>query len=38
LRHGYTATFTEHDFALHTSSNVLLYGTKAHDPTLGVSP
>jgi hypothetical protein len=29
LRHGYTATFTEHDFALHTSSNVLLYGTKA---------
>ncbi len=29
LRHGYTATFTEHDFALHKSSNVLLYGTKA---------
>jgi hypothetical protein len=29
LRHGYTATFTEHDFALHTPSNVLLYGTKA---------
>ncbi len=29
LRHGYTATFTEQDFALHTSSNVLLYGTKA---------
>jgi hypothetical protein len=29
LRHGYSATFNEHDFALHTSSNVLLYGTKA---------
>ena len=28
LRHGYTATFTENDFALHTSSNILLYGTK----------
>jgi hypothetical protein len=26
LRHGYTATFTDNDFALHTSSNVLLYG------------
>jgi hypothetical protein len=29
LRHGYIATFTENDFALHTSSNILLYGTKA---------
>ncbi len=29
LRHGYTATFTEHDFALHTPEKVLLYGTKA---------
>ena len=29
LRHGYTATFTDNDFALHTASNVLLYGTKA---------
>jgi hypothetical protein len=29
LRHGYTATFTENDFVLHTSSNILLYGTKA---------
>jgi hypothetical protein len=28
LRHGYTAMFTENDFALHTSSNILLYGTK----------
>jgi hypothetical protein len=28
LRHGYTPTFTEHAFALHTSSHVLLYGTK----------
>jgi hypothetical protein len=29
LRHGYTATFTDHDFTVHTPSNVLLYGTKA---------
>ena len=35
LRHGYTATFTDNDFALHTASNVLLYGT---DPTLGDFP
>jgi hypothetical protein len=26
--HGYTATFTEHDFALHTPENIFLYGTK----------
>jgi hypothetical protein len=38
LRHGYTATFTEHDFALHTPEKVLLYGTKAlysHTPIPG---
>ncbi len=29
LRHSYSATFTEHDFALHTPQNVLLFGTKA---------
>jgi hypothetical protein len=29
LRHDYTATFTENDFALHTSSNVLQYSAKA---------
>ena len=28
LRHGYTATFTDNDFSLHTSGNILLYGTK----------
>ena len=29
LRHGYTATFTDNDFALHTPDNIILYGTKA---------
>ena len=29
LRHGYTATFIDHDFALHTPDHTLLYGTKA---------
>jgi hypothetical protein len=38
LRHGYTATFTEHDFALHTPDKILLYGTKApHSNTWGFS-
>jgi hypothetical protein len=29
FRQGYTATFTENYFALHTPDNILLYGTKA---------
>jgi hypothetical protein len=33
LRHGYTATFTEHDFALHTPEKVLLYGTTPYSNT-----